>query len=309
MLSGNVRAVEFYSGIGAFAEAAQSTDIRIVAAFDQSQTANLVYEQNFGLRPRSRNLDSIPASELPPADLWWMSPPCKPFTVRGRRRDELDPRAVSFLNLIGLLPLCQPQAVMVENVGGFADSRVKAHLISVLSQSGYTLKELDLCPTDFGVPMRRPRHFVLAVRSGFRILEAGARRWNFLPLPHFLEPDPSPALTVEASTMTRHSRGFDVVDPSRPDASLICFTSGYGRCLKASGSFISMPDGQVRRLSPEEILRLLGFGESFRLPPKIDLRTCWRLVGNSVDVRSVRHLLSMIGLSTSRNQATRQASV
>src|SRR3990167_940922 len=93
-------AIEFFSGIGAFAEATSNSDIAVIQAFDQSAVANQVYEHNFERKPRSRNLDSIAASEIPKADLWWMSPPCTPFSVRGRRKDDKDPRAKSLLNLI-----------------------------------------------------------------------------------------------------------------------------------------------------------------------------------------------------------------
>ena len=94
-----LRALEFYSGIGAFAQAASRFDIDIVRAFDQSQSANLTYKSNYDTAPNHRNLDSISAAEIADADLWWMSPPCTPFTRRGNQKGGEDNRARSFFNL------------------------------------------------------------------------------------------------------------------------------------------------------------------------------------------------------------------
>ena len=64
-------AIEFVSGIGGFAAAADSLNrrlagrVRVVAAFDQGAEANAVYHLNHELAPQSRNLDSIPPDAIP----------------------------------------------------------------------------------------------------------------------------------------------------------------------------------------------------------------------------------------------------
>jgi site-specific DNA-cytosine methylase len=295
-------AIEFFSGIGAFAAGAAACGVRVVAAFDQSPLANRVYRHNFGLAPRQRNLDGVRARDVPDADVWWMSPPCQPFTVRGRRRDDQDPRAASFVQLIGQIGECSPPAVLVENVSGFVGSRVHAMLLAVLAARGYDVRELDLCPTLLGVPMRRPRRFVAASRAGFApgaaapplvpppaVLAAGPA-----PLASFLDPEPDPSLEVSARVVARYGRAFNVVDPRRPGQVAICVTSGYWRCRLASGSLVRLPGGGVRRMSPEEILRLLDFPRDFAFPDDVDRPARWRLAGNSVDVRAVRLLLGLL---------------
>jgi site-specific DNA-cytosine methylase len=286
-----VRAIEFFSGIGAFAEAARQLPIDVIAAFDQSQAANDVYLANFGLTPRSRNLDSIESHELPEAGLWWMSPPCTPFSRRGQRRDDGDPRAASFLNLIRLIPACLPEIILVENVRGFAGSRVHEHLVSVLEACAYQVEELYLCSTQFGTPMRRPRYFVAACRGGQRRRARMPARTALLPLAEFLDGETDASLLVDDATAARYGAAYDIVDPQHPEAIAICFTSGYYRCQKASGSMITLPGGRLRRFSPEEIVRLLGFSEHFIFPETLPLQVRWRLAGNSVDVRAIRYLL------------------
>jgi len=354
-----VRAIEFFSGIGAFAEATRNCEIEVVAAFDQNSAANSVYAHNFSLQPYSRNLDTIKLDDIPPADLWWLSPPCTPFSVRGKQRGLNDPRAVSFLNLITLARTATPQYVLIENVLGFRDSPALDQAKLKLEPLGYYFIQHNLCSTQFGVPMRRPRHFVVACRRagarervtlgnadlqpafehasgnaafehqmppGWRRSQAGSASGTadlrpafehapgsagFQPASSGSSPNPerkmqlrdflsddSDDLFLPNEVMSRYERGFDIVDPSEPEAELICFTKNYERCMRASGSLIRTKSG-TRRVSPEEILKLLGFSDRFCFPDQISRSLRWRLVGNSVDVRAIKFILSSIGVIAS----------
>jgi DNA (cytosine-5)-methyltransferase 1 len=287
-----MKAIEFFSGIGAFAYAARGAGVEVVAAFDQGQDANSTYEYNFSLKPSARNLDSLPASAVPDADLWWLSPPCTPYTVRGAQRDDADPRAQSLLNLIGALSDKLPQTVIVENVVAFQSSRMFERLTACLNQHGYDVRVHHLCPTMFGMPMKRPRIFIVASRSS--LAELASVPMSHFALDLFIDADNSDGrLNVDEATLAKHGDGMNVVDPTDPSAYAICFTSGYGVSYKSSGSFIATNDAnnQVRRFAPEEILGLLGFGPDFAFPPHLDLRARWRLAGNSVDIRCIGHLL------------------
>lgn len=285
-----LNALELFSGIGAFAAGVAGRPVEVRAAFDQNEEANRTYLSNFGLAPKARNLDAIAARDLPEADLWWLSPPCTPYSVRGHRRDDEDPRAASLLNLIARIERARPGAVMVENVAGFVGSRVHGRLLAALDRRGYGVAEVDLCPTQLGVPMRRPRHYVVAVHGRAAKLPpapAEPRR----PLSDFLETEPSPELTVPREVVVRYGRSFNVVEPGDPEATAICVTSGYYRSVRAAGSYVRLADGGVRRLSPGEVLALLGFPAAFRFPGDVAEAARYRLVGNSVDVRAVRWLV------------------
>lgn len=303
-----IKAVEFFSGIGAFAAAAcnlraaadqdgSAPMVEMAAAFDQSETANLVYELNFGHRPRPRNLDSIPSNDIPKADLWWLSPPCTPYSVRGKQKDADDPRARSFLHLISMIGKHRPTFLAIENVLGFKGSKVNAILQSELVKHGYTVRALDLCSTELGTPMRRPRHFVLASQAPLpvpQVPQAGRSG----QLRSYLIDGTSERheLRLSSETVQRYGHSYDIVDPLDDQAVAICFTSGYGKSQKVSGSLIKVPhtENQLRRFSPHEILNLLGFPADYQLPEDLQLEAAWRLVGNSVDVRCVQFCLQTL---------------
>jgi site-specific DNA-cytosine methylase len=116
---------------------------------------------------------------------------------------------------------------------------------------------------------------------------------NPTPLRDFLDPTPAADLWTEPALIDQYRHAIDVVDPEDSDAVAACFTSAYGHSPIRSGSYLRTPSG-LRRFSPTEILRLMGFPSSFTLPPDLPRPAAWRLVGNSLSVPAVRHVLSAI---------------
>ncbi|MCA9801191.1 MAG: DNA cytosine methyltransferase [Cyanobacteria bacterium HKST-UBA02] len=293
-----MRAVEFFSGLGAFSESARGNGVEVVAAFDQNSHANRVFFENFSMKPSSLNLESINADMIPESSLWWMSPPCQPYTRRGNRRDSRDPRARSLLNLIDLIPSCLPAQLIVENVEGFELGEVFAGLSETLSACGYESRLERICSTDFGVPMLRPRVFLLASRSGPISPLEPHRFHDRRRLVDYLVDDADVSLVLAPEILDRFYPVLNIVDPTEEESSrLICFTRGYYKCRKASGSLIRLPDGRVRFVSPGEILALLGFSGEYAFPEDLSLSLRYRLAGNSVDVRAVSMLLASLGIS------------
>ena len=284
------RVLELYCGIGGCA-AALGPEADVVAAVDINRTALEAYAANFPHPTEARTLDSITTGDLErwQADLWWLSPPCQPFTRRGLGRDDADPRTASLLHLIELLDRAPPAALALENVPGFAGSRTHGRLRAALDRHGYPVRELELCPTELGVPNRRRRFYLVAGREG--LAEPPLPRGKPRPLSSYLDSDPDPELWPDAGLVERYRHAIDLVDPDDPEAVTACFTSAYGRSPVRSGSYLATPTGP-RRFSPAEILRLLGFPAGYRLPPSLSRGSAWRLAGNSVSVDVVRTVLA-----------------
>lgn len=293
-----LKALEFFSGIGAFRILAPEFGIAVKSAFDQSEEANIVYKHNFRQEPCSRNLDTISGAELDDADLWFLSPPCKPFSRRGKKADLDDPRAAALINLLYLLPHKQPRFLLLENVLGFAGSRAEKLLLESSAKIGYKCNLLQLCPTQFGIPMQRPRLFY-CISKGFKNKVSSVSipsSERMAPLASFIKASNAQenCLLLDQAVQERYFQSLNIINPEDREAKAICFTSGYGTSLRASGSFISLPEGQLRHFSPEEIILLLGFPSTFEFPADMPLSSRWRLAGNSVDLRSLRLALSTL---------------
>lgn len=265
----------------------------MVAAVDQNRLALRAYSMNAPGRVYPLAVESVPDRLWREwdVDLWWLSPPCQPFTTRGRRRDLDDPRARGFAVVLDRLAVSGPHCLAMENVPGFEGSRAHARLRDVLDHAGYSVRETLLCPTSLGLPNRRLRFYLVASRG--RLAEWPARTGAPVVLADLLDPSPDPALWCDPQLATRHNGALHVVEADEGDACTACFTAAYGRSTVRSGSYLATPRG-LRRFSPREILRLLDFPANYRLPDDLTPRTAWPLAGNSVSVRAVRWVLSAL---------------
>ena len=113
------------------------------------------------------------------------------------------------------------------------------------------------------------------------------------PMLEFLDVEPNPSLALPPDVAQRYAEALDVVDADDPQAICACFTAAYGRSPVRSGSYLRTSNG-LRRFSPQEVVRLLGFPNWFRLDPRLTREQAWRLVGNSLSVVAVAHVLSAI---------------
>lgn len=286
------RVLELFCGIGGCA-AALDKRAEVVAAIDIDCDALSVYRTNFPHPIATRTIESLPDLVYREADaeLWWLSPPCQPYTVRGRRRDLEDSRAHSLKVVLQRIREIRPRYVALENVGGFEGSQAQQLVRETLLQCQYRIAERLLCPTEIGVPNRRPRYYLVAAQGEL----APWPHWRVpsVPLREYLDPEPPQDLFVSPELVERYRRSMNIVSARDDTAITSCFTGAYGRSPVHSGSYLSVASG-VRRFSPQEILRLLGFPESFTLPPKLSRQRTWSLAGNSLSVHAVRWVLSVI---------------
>ena len=295
-----IKALELFCGIGGFAAAAAGSNIRVVGAIDQSLVALGVYQINFpSHRVRSINLQGVTGKLLTAhcADFWWMSPPCQPYSIRGKQKGLADPRAASFIRILKILSALPeedlPFHLGFENVTGFADSEARSRLVDLLARKGYQIQECLLCPTQLEIPLRRPRYYLVASRNGLRPVPTFESR-PMVPLQDFLDSDKSGGFSSElllpTEVVARFGAGLHILDGSSPSGCATCFTSGYGRSYMHAGSYLRFGKA-VRRFSPLEIARLLHLPSGFRFPEGMPLRKQWQLVGNSLSVAAVRALL------------------
>ena len=299
-----MRALELFCGIGGFAAALArvAPEAEVVGALDLSPHALATYQHNFPAHPaRQLNLTHLPAAryEAYGADLWWMSPPCQPYTGRGLQRDIEDRRAQSLLRLIEVIPQVRPRHLAMENVAGFGESQARQLLLQALAGAGYEVAELYLCPTELGVPNRRPRYYLAASLEGVRRPQQRRAPVPVEPLRDYLDEgaEGDEALRVSPKDLARHGQGMRVLDAWHDEEAVAnCFTGAYGKTFQASGAYVRCLDGGVRWFSPGEVLGLLHFPGGFGFGPETTLRQSWKQAGNSLSVVAVEEVLRMLPL-------------
>ena len=171
------------------------------------------------------------------ADLWWMSPPCQPFTHRGRQRDLDDSRCAFWHVLLQRLADLLPRYLIVENVPPFQHSRAFEQLAKHLARFDYRWTVWELCPTELGIPNRRRRCYLLASRGEW--IDQVSWSGPSPMLRSFLDAEPSSELNVFAEWAQAYRKALHVVDAGHDDdAVAACFTAAYGRSMVRSGSYL-----------------------------------------------------------------------
>ncbi|MBK5653361.1 MULTISPECIES: DNA cytosine methyltransferase [Bradyrhizobium] len=98
-------------------------------------------------------------------------PPCQGFSTNGRRRKD-DPRNQMVKSYLELVSILRPRMVLIENVRGFtsmphdAETTFSEYVLKELEGLGYDTWTQLLTASDWGIPQRRPRFFLVAVQKG-----------------------------------------------------------------------------------------------------------------------------------------------
>jgi site-specific DNA-cytosine methylase len=292
-----MKCLELFAGIGGFA--ASFPGVEILKAVDVDVAAARVYCENFKHPSEVREIASLPLSWFTEidADAWWMSPPCTPFSRRGLFQDLKDTRSEALLRLIDIVCEVKPVVIAMENVVGFEDSQVFQILRARWSREGYRVEICNFCPTQIGWPNRRPRIYVLATLEPKLRLNRNHDFGTMSPMGKLLLDEPEQMVHEEDRDLlwltkaeaNQYRKAIDKVDGSDQTAVTACFASSYGRTVIRSGSYLRV-ENRFRRFVPREVARLLGFPDGFVLPTQLDMRTQWRLLGNSLSLVAVRHV-------------------
>jgi DNA (cytosine-5)-methyltransferase 1 len=147
-------------------------------------------------------------------------PPCQGFSVSNQRtRDKHNPKNWLFRHYLRFVRLVEPDWVVFENVSGIAQTENGLFLERVqsgLKRLGYDSVTWVLNASDFGVPQRRTRLFIVGNRSGVRILDpkyaglpstVGDAICDLPPLSNGANVDRLPYRSSPRSTYARQMRG------------------------------------------------------------------------------------------------------
>jgi DNA (cytosine-5)-methyltransferase 1 len=134
-------------------------------SFNHQSTSIIVDDIRQVSGPRILKQVKLAPGEL---DLLTGCPPCQAFsTLRTRRRNQQlnDPSKELIIEMLRLVRSIRPRAVIVENVPGLADDKCFINFQLGLKQSGYQSTYAILNASDFGVPQRRKRLILIALRG------------------------------------------------------------------------------------------------------------------------------------------------
>jgi DNA (cytosine-5)-methyltransferase 1 len=195
--------IDLFAGLGGtrigFELACQQLNLKPSCVFTSEikDYAIDAYQQNFDDSLVHGDITEIIPKNIPNFDYLLAGFPCQPFSSAGKRKGFLDARGGLFFTIIEILKTKRPTGFLLENVEGLAshnNGNTLNTILVTLRELGYQVSWQLLDASDFGVPQKRKRiyivghlkktislhHFVNKKASVKDVIEAGI---DFKPTP------------------------------------------------------------------------------------------------------------------------------
>ena len=265
--------LELFGGIGAIRKALIRAEIphKVVdyVEIDKNcvKSYNALYNEDF--KPKSI-IDYRPLIQK--VDLIMHGSPCQDFSRSGLKRGGEKGSGTRSSLLFETIRIIEemkekPKAVLWENVKGVLDKNLRAsffHYLKEMERLGYENKYEILNATDFGIPQKRERIFVVSILGEndfkFRELEKVPTR----DISDFLKKDVSALYEVRQESMLRNLRGEPNNTNFKGRLKVIdkyAYTISTKQVRVPNSGLIDIGNGKYRYLTEKECFRLMGFDE------------------------------------------------
>lgn len=248
-------------------------------------------------------------------DLFVGGSPCQSFSISGKRLGLDDTRGTLFYEYARLVDEIRPKVFVYENVPGMLnhDNGKTWEVISkVFNSLGYNWKLHILTATDFGIPQKRTRIFVIGFRKDLNI------NVNFEIPTTKLKTEVEDFLQNNVPEKYYHGeKGFKWITKPLSLKKRVSINSKIARTQAANQQFNWCGDmrfetdyqnkkfsnrvyigeyqgikGVARKLTPRECLRLMGYDDSFNIV--VPDQQMYRQSGNSIVVNVLQAIIKEI---------------
>ena len=270
---------------------------QVVYAADNDLYAARIYNDNFAHKCELKDVRDIEPSKLPDHDLLLGGFPCQSFSISAQNPPRLgykDDRGKLFFEMVNVLKEKQPKYFIAENVKGLLSAnKGKAFpmIIKEFEKAGYHVKYKLFNASEFGVPQKRQRVFII----GFR---------EYKDFAYFSFPNPttyngSKIKLKEVIDLTANNdekwffsqravdgmlRVKEKMNKGRAqdlDEPCNTISSHLAKVSLNSTDPVLMIDGRYRRFTPREAANIQSFPEEFKLDSVSENRQ-YRAIGNAV---------------------------
>lgn len=301
--------IDLFCGIGGFHLALSSYGAKCIFASDINVSASNVYYKNFGIQPKG-DIKCIKNIDIPKHDILCAGFPCQSFSISGNQNGFSDENGKLFFEVYRIARYHHPKLIILENVKNLL-SHNNGKTISVMEQRlksiGYNIYNEVLCATDFSVPQARKRVYIVAFRNDLNVqnfqfpsskgrlkvvsdvLDDNVEQKYFISKSYIINGDIENDQNKYDKLMRIGSVGLG------RQGERIYSVRGQGITLSSQGGGIGgktgmyYVDGRVRKLTPRECARMMGFPEKFKLA-NTDAE-CYKQFGNSVVVNVIQEII------------------
>lgn len=264
--------IDLFAGIGGIRIAFENIGGECVFSSEWDTACQETYRANFGETPAG-DITKIDANDIPDHDILTGGFPCQSFSIIGKRQGLRDSRGTLFFDVERILKAKRPKAFLLENVKQLTtidNGLTFQTMLGKLKELGYFLHWKVLNALDYGIPQKRERVLIVGFQKDypFRFPEPVKER---APLSSILEPhDSVPAKYFLSETAAAKLSQKVLKRPAHPtiwheNKSGHIGIHEYSCALRANASYNYLLVDGLRRPTPREQLRLMGFPDSYKI--------------------------------------------
>ena len=143
----------------------------VVYAVDNDKYSAEIYNANFSYKCEVKDIKDIKAREVPNHDILIGGFPCQSFSIIAQNPPRLgykDEKGKLFFEMVKILTKKQPRFFIAENVKGLLSansSKAFPVIVKEFEKAGYYIKYKVLNASEFGVPQKRERVFIVGFKN------------------------------------------------------------------------------------------------------------------------------------------------
>jgi DNA (cytosine-5)-methyltransferase 1 len=309
--------IDLFSGIGGFRIALEHFGLKCVFSSEWDKFAKITYRENFGDIPYG-DITHINAIEIPAHNILCAGFPCQAFSISGKQKGFSDTRGTLFFDVARIAEFHQPEILFLENVRNFErhdGGKTLQVVVKTLESLNYHVFYRVLNSSYYGSPTSRERIYFVCFRKdlGVNIFRFPDRTNEHVMLKDFLEDDHNTKKYIIKRDDIKLSEKHLTSDifgtyPLRPirigtinnggQGERIYSVNGHSVTLSAYGGGVAsktgayLVDGKIRKLSPRECARIMGFPDTFKIP--VTDSQAYKQFGNSVVISVLKSIFKAI---------------
>jgi DNA (cytosine-5)-methyltransferase 1 len=306
------RFIDLFAGIGGTRLAFEQNKFECVFSSEWDIHSQKTYTANFGETPHG-DITKISTSQIPDFDVLIAGFPCQPFSSIGRRQGFEHPtQGTLFFDVLRIIEDKRPAAFLLENVKGLKNHD-KGNTWKVIQESlmeiGYSVNIDVLDASDFGVPQRRERVYIVGFDEG-RVqdprFEYPKATKDKVGIGQFIESgvtDRSISKHLQEKYLFKLPDGRPEIVTPETDRPVKTLVASYHKIQRLTGTFVADGPTGYRLLTENECKAIMGFPKAFKVP--VSRTQMYRQFGNSVAVPVVSLLAKQIRKVLERNDIGR----
>lgn len=288
-------------------------------ALDFDKYAVETYNANFEHPAVCDNIKNVDINQIPEFDLLLGGFPCQSFSTVNPNKDTNDERANLYKELVKILKTKQPKFFICENVKGLVTlqkGEILKKVVNEFQSVGYKVKYKILLASNFGIPQKRERVFIIGVRNDINIdyefpMEThsetslfNTKKW--VPLKAVI-----PQLAIEEEKYFFSKRAVEGMKNAKNNMKRGLYQDLNGQCLTITSHLaktslnsrdpvllVNSEKEIYRRFTPREAASIQSFPESFVFP--VSETQAYKQIGNAIPPVLMWHVASALAESLNK---------